>query len=76
MATLGLPTHMVAALESMGAHRIRTLRAPEPPVSAPCAVLLTTPLDAESAEAEGWTRVAMVPRPTRRQDVVVVMRRH
>lgn len=76
VATLGLPTHMVAALESMGAHRIRTLRAPEPPASAPCAVLLTTPLDAESAEAEGWTRVAMVPRPTRRQDVVVVMRRH
>jgi hypothetical protein len=73
VAVVGLPLHLAASVEALGGHEVRIVPNARAAQSTGCRALLTSPPDEAAATALGWQTVARVSRPTRRQDVVVVM---
>ena len=78
VAVVDLPLHLAAALESMAGYRVRILSGPTRPsheATASCKTLVTNPSASADAAAHGWVERERVSRPTKRQDIVVIMGR-
>lgn len=78
VAVVDLPLHLAAALESMAGYRVRILSGPTRPsqeATASCKALVTSPSASVDAAAHGWVERERVSRPTKRQDIVVIMGR-